>query len=563
MVRDKVIVGVVDSGIWPESESFKDNGLALPKCWKGSCESKQSFNGSTVCNRKLIGAKYFISGLLGGADESNWNTTENPEYVSPRDFNGYGTHVAATAAGSFVPDASYLALGGGIARGGAPRARVAMYKACWHLASIGTATCSAADMLKAIDEAIHDGVDVLSILTSFPVPLFPEVDARDAMAVGAFHAVAKGIPVVCSGGNAGPASQTVTNTAPWVITVAATTQDRSFPTLITLGNNVTIVGQALYQGPDMDFTGLVYLEGPGSSNATFSGSPVAKIQPTRTLAGLPVATKVATFSSRGPSSISPAILKPDIAAPGVNILAATSPNDTFYDRGFTMKSGTSMPTPVVAGIVALLKSLHPHWSPAAIRSAIVTTAWRTDPSGEPIFADGSNRKLADPFDYGGGVVNSAKAAKPGLVYDMGVNDYVLYLCSVGYTDSSITRLVRKKTVCANPKPSVLDLNLPSITLPNLGKEVTITRTVTNVGPVQSVYKAVIEARMGVNVTVRPRTLVFNAKTKKLSFKVRVLTNHRVNTGYYFGSLTWTDSVHNVIIPVSIRTQILQRYYDEN
>ncbi|OAP19601.1 hypothetical protein AXX17_AT1G33700 [Arabidopsis thaliana] len=250
-------------------------------------------------------------------------------------------------------------------------------------------------------------------------------------------------------------------------------------------------------------------------------SPLARIQPTRTLVGLPVATKVATFSSRGPSSISPAILKPDIAAPGVNILAATSPNDTFYDRGFTMKSGTSMSTPFVAGIVALLKSLHPHWSPAAIRSAIVTTAWRTDPSGEPIFADGSNRKLADPFDYGGGVVNSEKAAKPGLVYDMGVNDYVLYLCSVGYTDSSITRLVRKKTVCANPKPSVLDLKLPSITIPNLAKEVIITRTVTNVGPVGSVYKAVIEAPMGVNVTVTPSTLVFNAKTRKLSFKVRV------------------------------------------
>lgn len=239
-------------GIWPESESFSDNGIGpIPKRWKGSCDSKLSLNGSAVCNRKLIGAKYFVSGLLGGADDSNWNTTENPEYVSPRDFNGHGTHVAATAAGSFVSDASYLALGRGVARGGAPRARIAMYKACWHVTSIGTATCSSADMLKAIDEAIHDGVDVLSISTSFPIPLFPEVDARDAMAVGAFHAVAKGIPVVCSGGNAGPASQTVTNTAPWIITVAASTQDRSFPTLITLGNNVTIVVSfTIVQTPD-------------------------------------------------------------------------------------------------------------------------------------------------------------------------------------------------------------------------------------------------------------------------------------------------------------------------
>ncbi|CAA0263464.1 unnamed protein product [Arabidopsis thaliana] len=619
---DQLIIGVVDSGIWPESESFSDNGLGpIPKRWKGSCVSKQSFNGSTQ---------------LGHA--------ENPEYISPRDFDGHGTHVAATAAGSFVPDTNYLGLGRGTARGGAPRARIAMYKACWHLVT-GATTCSAADLVKAIDEAIHDGVDVLSISNGFSVPLFPEVDTQDGVAVGAFHAVAKGIPVVCAGGNAGPSSQTISNTAPWIITVAATTQDRSFPTFITLGNNVTVVGQALYQGPDIDFTELVYPEDSGASNETFYGvcedlaknpahiieekivlcftkstsystmiqaasdvvkldgygvivarnpghqlspcfgfpclavdyelgtdilfyirstrSPVAKIQPTRTLVGLPVATKVATFSSRGPNSISPAILKPDIAAPGVNILAATSPNDTFYDKGFAMKSGTSMSAPVVAGIVALLKSVHPHWSPAAIRSAIVTTAWRTDPSGEPIFADGSNRKLADPFDYGGGVVNSEKAANPGLVYDMGVKDYILYLCSVGYTDSSITGLVSKKTVCANPKPSVLDLNLPSITIPNLAKEVTITRTVTNVGPVGSVYKPVIEAPMGVNVTVTPSTLVFNAYTRKLSFKVRVLTNHIVNTGYYFGSLTWTDSVHNVVIPVSVRTQIMQRCYDEN
>lgn len=82
------------------------------------------------------------------------------------------------------------------------------------------------------------------------------------------------------------------------------------------------------------------------------------------------------------------LIQPDIAAPGVNILAATSPNDTFYDRGFSMKSGTSMSTPVVSGIIALLKSLHPHWSPTAIRSAIVTTAWRIDPSGEPISQTG-------------------------------------------------------------------------------------------------------------------------------------------------------------------------------
>lgn len=190
-------------------------------------------------------------------------------------------------------------------------------------------------------------------------------------------------------------------------------------------------------------------------------------------------------------------------------------------------------------------------------------AWRTDPSGERIFAEGSPRKLADPFDYGGGLVNPEKAAKPGLVYDLGLEDYVLYMCTVGYNESSISQLVGKGTICSNPIPSVLDFNLPSITVPNLKEEVTLTRTLTNVGPVDSVYKVAVEPPFGVQVTVTPETLVFNSTNKKVSFQVRVSATHKTNTGYYFGSLTWSDYVHNVTIPLSVRTQILQNYYDEN
>ena len=160
-------------------------------------------------------------------------------------------------------------------------------------------------------------------------------------------------------------------------------------------------------------------------------------------------------------------------------------------------------------------------------------------------------------------MNPEKAVKPGLVYDLALEDYVLYMCSVGYNDSSISQLVGKSTLCSNPRPSVLDLNLPSITIPDLKEEVTLTRTVTNVGPVNSVYKVVVEPPLGVRVVVTPKKLVFNSKTKSLSFMVRVSTIHKINTGFYFGSLIWRDSVHNVTIPVSVRTQILQNYYDEN
>lgn len=260
---DQVIIGFIDSGItsfcffgsfilaprdlrfcvvvgvWPESESFNDNGVGpVPSHWKGGCQSGENFE-LTNCNRKLIGAKYFINGFL--AENEGFNSTGSRDYISARDFIGHGTHVASIAGGSFVPNVSYKGLAGGNLRGGAPRARIAIYKACWYVDQLGAVACSSSDILKAMDEAMHDGVDVLSLSLGAQVPLFPETDLRDRIATGAFHAVAKGIIVVCAGGNSGPAAQTVLNAAPWVITVAATTLDRSFPTPITLGNNNVIL----------------------------------------------------------------------------------------------------------------------------------------------------------------------------------------------------------------------------------------------------------------------------------------------------------------------------------
>lgn len=127
---------------------------------------------------------------------------------------------------------SYKGIGIGVARGGAPRARLAHYKACWN------GQCAFADLLRALDQAIHDGVDVLSLSIGTAIPMFSDVD--DLIATGSFHAVANGIVVVCAAANDGPSSQTVQNTAPWILTVAASTIDRSFPTSITLGNNKTI-----------------------------------------------------------------------------------------------------------------------------------------------------------------------------------------------------------------------------------------------------------------------------------------------------------------------------------
>ncbi|KAK9145837.1 hypothetical protein Sjap_005740 [Stephania japonica] len=638
---DGAIIGVLDTGIWPESKVFDDKGLGpIPSRWKGICQPGQLFN-STNCNKKLIGARWFNKGLLAEYGKPI-NTSDNMEYLSPRDALGHGTHVSSIAGGSFVPNVTIKDINFGTVRGGAPKVRLAMYKVCWLVE--GGGHCSSADILKAFDEAIHDGVDVLSLSIGFAFPLYSDVDERDGINIGSFHAVAKGISVVCAAGNDGPFAQTVANTAPWIVTVAASTIDRSFPTPITLGDNQTIVGQAMYTGEEIGFTNLVFpvpttfdpsflgtCEDLNLNNTPVAGNvvlcfarttrlsalthsvtavktaggvgviiannpsnnlfpcygsdfpclevdyelgtkilyyirsnsaPKVKLGFSRILIGKPVPTKIAYFSSKGPNSIAPAILKPDIAAPGNNIIAATAPNDPLSFNGYTFYSGTSMATPHVAGIVALLKSVHPNWSPATLRSAITTTAWTTDPSGEPIFAEGGPRKLADPFDYGSGIVNPNKAVDPGLLYDMGQPDYVHYLCSMGYNNSVISQVLQQPTLCPNPAPSILDVNVPSITVPSLTDSVTLSRRVTNVGPVNSIYKVVIEAPLGIIVSVRPGDLVFSSAVKEISYSVTISTTHKVNTGYLFGSLTWSDGVHKVRSPISVRTEIIKSYFDD-
>lgn len=236
---DGSIIGIIDSGIWPESQSFNDRGLGpIPSKWKGFCQPGDRFIPSKHCNRKLIGARYFSAGLaaeLSQNYQATLNTTAEGDYASARDVNGHGTHTSSTAAGSFVSNVSFDGLASGTARGGAPKARVAAYKCGWNFG--GDLISSGVDVLKAFDEAIHDGVDVLSLSIGLDLPLYPESDKRDIIYYGTYHAAEHGIIPVCSAGNSGPTYATVEDVAPWVITVAATTIDRSIVNPIILGNN--------------------------------------------------------------------------------------------------------------------------------------------------------------------------------------------------------------------------------------------------------------------------------------------------------------------------------------
>ncbi|KAM3345621.1 hypothetical protein ACQJBY_020229 [Aegilops geniculata] len=596
---EDVIIGVVDTGIWPESRSFSDEGYGpIPSRWKGKCQLGPDW-GSNNCSRKIIGARFYTAGVPDMFLEM--------DTLSPRDHNGHGTHCASTAAGSIVEAASFNGLAEGVARGGAPRARIAVYKSGW-----GPGFLSIASVLAAIDDAIHDGVDVLSL----------SINGGEQVSFGALHAAQKGITVVYSAGNDGPNPQTVGNISPWVITVAASKVDRSFPTVITLGNKQQIVGQSLYyqaknssgssfavlvfgnrctvdtlngtdvggvifvcsQGGTFSDASQYILDGGGSglifaqhttdilnvttSNACQSiacvlvdldtvekigkyiddtSSPVAKIEPAHTVTGNEIpGAKVASFSSRGPSRVYADIIKPDIAAPGANILAAVG---DFYQ----FNSGTSMAAPHVSGIVALLKAEHPDWSPAAIKSAIMTTARVTDKRGMPILAEGLPRKTADPFDYGGGNINPTGAAEPGLVYDIDPRDYSKFF--------GCTIVRRTNASCDATMLPAYHLNLPSIAVSELRRPITLWRTVTNVAETDSVYHAEVQSPAGVMMEVEPTVLVFNTTDRVHSFKVKLAPMWRLQGDYTFGSITWRKDQKTVRIPVAARMTIQDFYAD--
>uniref|UniRef100_A0A1U7VFL5 Subtilisin-like protease SBT5.3 n=1 Tax=Nicotiana sylvestris TaxID=4096 RepID=A0A1U7VFL5_NICSY len=226
--------------IWGDSEAFNDEGLGpIPSRWKGKCISEGNFNATKHCNRKIIGPRWYIKGLM---EERKLNeTTVRQLYnLSSLDNTGHGTHVAYTVAGSYVNNLEYYDLNMGTIQGGAPLARLAIYKVFWRDAK-GVYSCNGADFLSAIDDAIRDGVDILSASLGSGPATVAEVHAESILGIGSFHAVSHGISVVAGGGNNGPNSNTIVNTSPWLITVAASNDDTQIVTPLTLGNNKTIL----------------------------------------------------------------------------------------------------------------------------------------------------------------------------------------------------------------------------------------------------------------------------------------------------------------------------------
>lgn len=600
-VEGDIIVGVIDSGIWPESDSFKDEGFGPPpKKWKGACEGGKNF----TCNNKVIGAQYYLT-------------------ESARDEWGHGTHTASTAAGNAVKDVSFYGLAQGTARGGVPAARIAVYKVCSREKS-----CSAHNTLGAFDDAIADGVDIITISVSFTA--IRDFD-EDPIAIGAFHAMEKGILTSNSAGNNGPSGATVSSVAPWMLTVAASSMDRRIIDKVVLGDGRTLVGNSvntfalngtsfpLIHGKDVsrncteksagsceqgclgsdlvkgkivlcdrytsgvseaykvgalgsiltnyinidDASFVLPLPASTLNNTEYNEvmsymnstrDPQANILKSEVIKDL-VAPIVASLSARGPNLILPDIIKPDISAPGVEILAAYSPNASIsipQDMRrvkYNIMTGTSMACPHATAVAAYVKTFHPDWSPAAIKSSIMTTAW-------PMNETNSNISSGE-FAYGSGHINPVKAIDPGLVYEASKEDYVKLLC-MKYEESMVRLISGDNSSCptGSEKGSPVDLNYPSMGAKVAAVEpftVKFHRTVKNVGLANSTYRAIMSPNAKVDIKVVPEVISFASLNEEKTFDVTVAGSGLPYELRVSASLVWSDGTHSVRSPIVVYT----------
>ncbi len=578
------VIGVVDTGIWPENPGFAAIPAASPRGpagFRGDCAEGEGWDDAD-CNSKVVAAHYFVEGF----GEENLAASE---YLSPRDLVGHGSHVAAVAAGNAGVEVEVSGQKFGETAGMAPAARIASYKACWAAPDPADDGCTTADTVAAIDRAVTDGVDVLSYAISGPAG-----EPSDSVELAFLNATAAGVTVVASAGNDGPGTGTVAHTSPWVTTVGATTH-HVFRGGLALGDGQRFAGAmvsdeavprarlvlarsaAAGTGPSaaedarlcrpgsLDSravqdsivvcdrgtvprvdkseavaraggVGMVLLNmRPGTVHADFHAVPTVHLDvpdareveryvkqaddPTAVLdpglADEHEPPRVATFSSRGPGGADASLVKPDVTAPGVDVLSAVAP-PSHGDRGWNQMSGTSMGAAHVAGLAALVRAEHPRWSPAMVKSAISTTAAGLGEGGGPLTA-------------GAGQVDAAEALDPGIVLDARPGRFRAWL---------------------DGRVATRDLNLPSIGIGDLTGQARVVRRITNVSGSTQTYTARLVGLDGLAVAVRPRTLTLRpGETGRFALRVARVSAPLESPAR--GHVVWTGLEHQARLPVVI------------
>lgn len=600
-----VIVGVLDTGIWPEHPSFADNGITHPGgtygCGFGD-GSDPALGDPFTCNDKLIGAYAFTNtymNIIGALDGEFCNNDTNA--CSARDANGHGTHTSSTAAGSHVAETPLLGMDRGPISGIAPGAHVIMYRVCLDQGCFGS------DSVAAVDQAIEDGVDVLNFSISGGSSAY-----TDAVELAFLDAYAAGILVNASAGNAGPGAGTANHAGPWTNTVGASTSNRHFLTTLSLaadgGATLDITGATVTDGVAEPTSVIVAQDVPGydaDDPATPADERALCVEPlpegsaagqvvacergvigrlAKSVNVLPsgaagmilynlvpanglglntdnhwvpsvhidqpngdaflafmagntgvaatwttgVATEVvgdvmAPFSSRGPVGD---FLKPDVTAPGVQILAGHTPEPATPLGGppgqmFQAIQGTSMSSPHGAGVAALVNAAHPDWSPGQIKSALMTSSLQS-----VLKEDGAS--AATPFDRGAGSIRANRALAPTIVFDVSADDYFA---------SSADPLGR------------IHLNLPSIYANPMPGAITTTRTATNVSGATQDFTAQTQAPVGSSISVTPsRFSLAPGATLELSITI---DGTALADGTYFGQITLdAKKGHDAVLPVT-------------
>ncbi|MEV6285758.1 S8 family serine peptidase [Kribbella sp. NPDC051770] len=568
-----VIVGILDSGAWPEHPSFADPGtLPVPPPTVDGTARVCDFGDNPLtpaadvfaCNRKLIGGQPFLdtyNAVVGGDIYPD----------SARDSNGHGTHTATTSAGGPVANANPLGINRGPIAGIAPAAAVSVYKVC------GATGCFPSDSAAAVGRAILDGVKVINFSISGGSDPY-----SDPVELAFLDAYAAGVFVATSAGNSGPGAGTTDHRSPWVTTVAASTQARTFRSTVTLaggGATATISGASITGGVATPRQ-VVLASAPPYSNAActtpapagiFTNKIVAcEFTPGRVMKGFNVlqggAAGMLMYNTTGPSDVFtdnhwlPAVqlekpdadallaflaahpgstasftqgtkttwqgdvitsfssrgpggdfLKPDVTAPGLHILAGQTP---------TPESPAEGPPGNLYQVIAGTSMSSPHVAGAA---ALVFALHPTWTAGQVKSALGTTAKTAvkkpdrvtqaDPFDTGSGRIDLTKAGDPGLTLDETAANYA---------------------AAATDALNRIDLNLPSINAPTMPGLITAERTVKNVTNQTLTFTATGTTVSGANITVLPP--VFQVKPGKTQKLTVAITAPDVPDGQYFGQV---------------------------
>jgi subtilisin family serine protease len=529
---NNVVIGVIDTGIWPEHPMMSASGVPAPAggikgCQFGNGTDTANLGSTFACNNKLIGAyskmTTYMANVGAGAEEFCNNTSH---VCSPRDPEGHGTHTTTTAGGDCVTTAVLYGVERGPVCGIAPGAHIEMFRVC------ARAGCFSSDSVSAVNQAITDGVNVINYSISGGGNPY-----TDAVEMAFLDATNAGISVNASAGNSGPGAATSDHGGPWTTTVGASTGPRSFtstlhltadgpasldvpgvtltngissPTPVVLaatlmkagggledaacgsdlapgvatgkivvcargGNGRIDKGRRVLQGgaagmilynqsaavtdleSDNHYLPAIQTQFNNNSIATFvMGHTNVMATWAQGTASAAQPDVMASFSSRGPTGD---WIKPDITAPGVQVLAGMTPqaDQTTADNGPTGNlyqaiAGTSMSSPHAAGVSALVKAAHPSWTPAEIKSALMTSAVQG-----VVKQDGTTP--ATPFDDGAGSIRADRAVNPTLVF----NETGANFAAAG-TDT-IHRI---------------DLNLASIDATTMSGQITTKRTAINV-----------------------------------------------------------------------------------